>query len=180
MNDSGMYKNIEEFKASAGGLVSYFIQNNDKNEDEIKCEQEIFNNTISRAVNLIGWKKQSETEAYYCEGLITLKILFDSNVLSFDKKNKKLIISNNRENFKTFKNNYINVYKDLANTYLLQKDANSFLSKFCQREEDGYMYPISSEVKDLVNYFFELQLKEGKILDLEYKKHLENILDIKC
>lgn len=180
MNDSGMYKNIEEFKASAGGLVSYFIQNNDKNEDEIKCEQEIFNNTISRAVNLIGWKKQSETEAYYCEGLITLKILFDSNVLSFDKKNQKLIISNNRENYKTFKNNYINIYKDLANTYLLQKDANSFLSKFCQREEDGYMYPISSEVKDLVNYFFELQLKEGKILDLEYKKHLENILDIKC
>ena len=48
------------------------------------------------------------------------------------------------------------------------------------RETTTEAAAISSEVKDLVNYFFELQLKEGKILDLEYKKHLENILDIKC
>lgn len=176
MNDSGMYKNIEEFKASAGGLVSYFVQD----DNEKKCGEDIFNNTISRAINLIGWKKQSEIEAYYCEGLITLKILFDSKVLLFDKITKELTINNHKEQFEIFKNNYIKVYKDLAKTYLLQEDANNFLSNFCKRKEDGYMYPICDEVLDFVNYFFDLQLKEGKILDLEYKKNLEIILDIKC
>ena len=70
-----------------------------------------------------------------------------------------------------------NVYKKLAHTYLIQEDANNFLSNFCKRESDGFMYPTCKKVLKFVNYFFELQLKEGKILDLEYKKILETILD---
>lgn len=172
MNDDGTYKNIEEFKASAGGLVSYFLDF----EDSLKGDkpeiynlwQDVFNNTIMRAVNLIGWKKQKEIEAYYCEGLITLEILFNSKVLVFDVKTNKLHIHNDITHFNCFVRNYKEVYKDLATTYLKQENSINFLNKFCKKYDDGFMYPLDKKVFNFVNYFYDLIINEGKVLDTDY------------
>ena len=82
MNKSGNFKNIEEFKATTGGLISLFL---DDSKEETYLEEQVLIDTIKRAVGLIGWMEVDEVQPYYCEGLIHLNALFDSEILSFDK-----------------------------------------------------------------------------------------------
>ena len=90
MNVTGAFKNVEEFKATTGGLMAFF----DNEEAELK--ELIINDTIKRGVSLIAWQEVGEVLPYYIEGLIHLTGLFETDILDF--KNNKLIINYNEEN----------------------------------------------------------------------------------
>jgi len=177
MNETGNYKNIEEFKASSGGLMAFFDTDNEK-----ELWEEVFMDTYFRAVKLIAWKTQKEIEAYYAEGLITLQILFKTDVLEFNNETKEFIVNNSKEAYERFKEEYKTVYRELAKTYLNLKDANSFLEVYAQREKDGYLYPNSNinygktkSVNEFVKYFYDKVSKEGRIIDEEYKEEIKKI-----
>ncbi|WP_457599463.1 invasion protein CiaB, partial [Hydrogenimonas sp.] len=64
MNGSGNYKNVEEFKATVGGLMAFFMH------EEEALKEEVLRDTIARAVSLMSWRKTGEVEPYYVEGLL--------------------------------------------------------------------------------------------------------------
>lgn len=151
MNKSGMFKNIEEFKATTSGLVSFF-QYGDK-----KLLSHVMNDTIKRAVELISWMESPEVVPYYCESLIHLSILFNSGAISFN--GKKLQIHNENINFA--KNLYIETYLDLAKVYLKKEDAKIFLEQFVQKDGKNFM-PKEPMVKQFVEYYYALYKEIGQ------------------
>ncbi len=155
MNKSGNFKNIEEFKATAGGLMAFF-----HNENE-NLKKHVMHDTIKRAVGLISWKQTGEVEPYYCEGLIHLSGLFECGVLSF-KKNLEIDMSD--EAYERMKKWYNKTYSSLAIHYLAKKDATEFLSLYATKE-DKYFMPIDPNVKYFVNYYWNLHQDIGQILD---------------
>ena len=110
MNKTANFKNIEEFKATTGGLVSFFM---DENSSEKELEEFVLSDTIKRAIGLIGWMEVDEVQPYYCEGLIHLNGLFKSEVLGWDKENKTLTIDQNKEKIESLKQWYIDTYSSL-------------------------------------------------------------------
>ena len=80
MNGTGQFKNIEEFKATSGGLMAFFA-----NERE-ELKKHIVDDLVSRAVGLMAWREVGEVLPYYCEGLIHLDILFTSGVITYDEQ----------------------------------------------------------------------------------------------
>jgi hypothetical protein len=165
MNKSANFKNIEEFKATAGGLVSFFI---DKNNDEKYLEKHIIRETIKRAIGLIGWMEVDEVQAYYCEGLIHLSGLFHSKVLIW--KNKKLTINTNQNTIETLKQWYIETYSSLANHYLNKLDALIWLNNYSIKE-DKYFLPKNTNIKDFVLYYFSRYQKIGQEIDQNDSKN---------
>jgi len=147
MSKSNIFKNIEEFKASAGGVVSFF---NSKNENRLW--KEILLNTISRAIKLVAWKEVGEVEPYYCESIITLNILQVSNVISF--KDNKINIKYDHESYMRFKKEYTMEYYKLIEHYLRKEDAKNYLNIHAKKEEDGYYMSTNLEVKKLQDYYF--------------------------
>ncbi|MDD3342116.1 MAG: invasion protein CiaB [Sulfurospirillaceae bacterium] len=160
MNKSGVFKNIEEFKATTGGLVAFF------NNEDTSLREAVFADTIKRAVGLIGWMKTGEVEPYYCEGLIHLAGLFDSGVLHFDQK---LTITMSHEKYEALKAWYIQTYTKLSKHYLAKKDAKDFLTLFAQKEGDFYQ-PVSEEIKRFVTYYWELHQSMGRDIDESVKR----------
>lgn len=130
MNKTGNFKNIEEFKATTGGLVSFFL---DDSNNEQNCLEQVLIDTIKRAVGLIAWMEVDEVQPYYCEGLIHLQGLFDSSVLVWDDDNKKLSINLDKTSIENLKQWYINTYKSLARHYLDQKDATIWLNQYAKK-----------------------------------------------
>lgn len=160
MNKSGVFKNIEEFKATTGGLVSFFMD-----EDESLVEY-VFADTIKRAVGLIAWMKTGEVEPYYCEGLIHLSGLFESGVLHFDEK---LHIDMSHERYVALKEWYIKTYKSLAEHYLEKRDAKVFLEIFALKKGDFYL-PQNKEVENFVAYYWALHQDMGRDIDESVKR----------
>jgi len=164
MNKSSNFKNIEEFKATTGGLVSFFM---DKNDDEKYLEEFVISDTIKRAVGLIGWMEVDEVQPYYCEGLIHLDGLFISKVLVW--QNKKLTINTSKESIQELKQWYINTYSSLANHYLNKKDALEWLNDYAIKE-NKYFLPKNENIKDFVLYYFKRYQSIGQELDTSDKK----------
>ena len=158
MNKSGAFKNIEEFKATTGGLVAFF-----ENEDE-KYSEWVMEDVIKRAVGLISWRETGEVQPYYCEGLIHLKGLFETKVLEFDKK-----LTINKQNYPALKEWYKKTYKELATHYLLKKDANEFLKRFATKVGNTYD-PVDDEVRYFVNFYWKLYKEIGQVVDDTIKK----------
>jgi hypothetical protein len=152
MNQSGIFKNIEEFKATTGGLMAFFY-----NEDE-EIKEYILNDVIKRAVGLIAWMKTDEVQPYYCEGLIHLEGLFASGVLSFDGS------LHVKSNYETLKQWYFETYEALAKHYLEKKDAKEFLSRYALKQEGVYQ-PVTKEVRDFVAYYWQLHKDIGRDID---------------
>ncbi len=155
MNRSGVFKNIEEFKATTGGLVAFFMSE----EEEIR--EHIFLELIKRAVSLIAWRKTGEVEPYYCEGLIHLQALFDSGVLEFDGK---LTLHVEDEFYDRLKKWYLKIYEELAGHYLQKRDANEFLKRFVSKKSGDYM-PKNSIVESFVEYYWNLHQDLGREID---------------
>jgi hypothetical protein len=155
MNRSGNFKNIEEFKATTGGLMAFFENEN----DELKSH--ILNDLIKRAVGLIAWRETGEVEPYYCEGLIHLCGLFESGVLSFDKS---LNIDMSDEAYERVKSWYQQIYKSLAKHYLQKEDATLFLEEFVQKE-GRYWMPKDKDVNYFVKYYWNLHQDIGQVVD---------------
>ncbi len=158
MNASGVFKNIEEFKATSGGLTAFFMS-----EDK-QIKEYVFLDIIKRSIGLIAWRKTAEVEPYYCEGLIHLKALFDSGVMEFDGK---LTLHVEDKTYEVLKNWYLKTYEELALHYLHKRDASEFLERFTYKKDGDYM-PIDKKVEDFVEYYWKLHQDIGRELD----KHL--------
>ncbi len=160
MNRTGNFKNIEEFKATAGGLVAFFL-----NEKE-SLKQHVLHDTIKRAIGLIGWMETGEVEPYYCEALIHLSILFEAEVLKFSNSLK---IDTSKEKYNRVKELYIKRYKELAQHYIDKKDATQFLKRFAKKE-GKYFLPVDDRVKYFVKYYWNLHQDIGQVIDESNEK----------
>jgi len=170
MNKSGNFKNIEEFKATTGGLVSFFM---DKVSDEKVLEEFVIADTIKRAIGLIGWMEVDEVQPYYCEGLIHLYGLFETKTLAWNETDSKLTINLDKTTLENLKQWYINTYKKLALHYLSKKDATLFLKEYAIKKEK-YFTSIDSTIDNFVQYYFNRYKEIGQELDTTDKK--ENYL----
>ena len=142
MNASGQFKNIEEFKATAGGLMAFF-----RNEQE-DLKDHIIDDLVSRAVGLIAWREVGEVLPYYCEGLIHLDILFSSGVITYDGQ-----VNIDHSKYDEMKEMYQITYKKLAENYLAKVDANVYLSEYTSKENGIYL-PVKDEIKSFVEHYY--------------------------
>jgi len=142
MNATGQFKNIEEFKATAGGLMAFF--HNER--DELK--EHVVDDLVSRAVGLMAWREVGEVLPYYCEGLIHLDILFGSGIITYDKE-----IQIDYTKYDTMKEAYISAYKDLADNYLRKVDASTYLEQYAVKSEGVYL-PKDEEIKSFVEAYY--------------------------
>ncbi len=163
MNESGNFKNLEEFKATSGGLVAYF----EKNQTELL--EEIFVSVIKRAVKLIGWMETGEVEPYYTEGLIHLSGMFESSVLEFDEESKTLNIDLSPGKLNILRMWYISTYRSLAIFYMEKKDALEFLHHFVAKEE-RYFKPHCPGARAFVEYYWERFKTIGQVVDKKSNK----------
>ncbi|MEN5386941.1 invasion protein CiaB [Aliarcobacter skirrowii] len=166
MNKTGNYKNIEEFKATTGGLISFFL---DVSTDELHLKEQVLIDLIKRSVGLISWMEVDEVQPYYCEGLIHLAGLFESGVLSWSDENKKLDINIEEDRYQNLKMWYIENYTKLAKHYLDKLDATIFLNLYAKK--DGkYFMPNDKNINAFVKYYFKRYQEIGQEIDTEDKK----------
>jgi len=142
MNGSGQFKNIEEFKATTGGLMAFF--HNER--DELK--NHIVDDLVSRAVGLMAWREVGEVLPYYCEGLIHLDILFSSGVVRYDEQ-----IHIDYKKYDEMKKAYQDAYKSLAENYLAKVDASVYLNAYASKEKGVYL-PIKKEIRSFVEHYY--------------------------
>ena len=142
MNASGQFKNIEEFKATSGGLMAFF----DNEREELK--KHMVDDLVGRAVGLMAWREVGEVLPYYCEGLIHLDILFGSGIITYDKQIK---IDYGR--YEAMKKGYQEAYKALAQHYINKREANEYLLKYTQKLEGIYL-PVDEEILSFVEYYY--------------------------
>ncbi|MDY0180475.1 invasion protein CiaB [Aliarcobacter skirrowii] len=166
MNKTGNYKNIEEFKATTGGLISFFL---DVSTDELHLKEQVLIDLIKRSVGLISWMEVDEVQPYYCEGLIHLAGLFESGVLSWSDENKKLDINMSEVNYQNLKMWYIENYTKLAKHYLDKLDATIFLN-FYATKDGKYFMPNDKNINAFVKYYFKRYQEIGQEIDTEDKK----------
>ncbi len=142
MNGRGQFKNIEEFKATAGGLMAFFY-----NERE-ELQEHVLNDVVARAVGLMAWREVGEVLPYYCEGLIHLDILFTSGIITYDGQ-----IQIDYSKYDAMKEAYQNAYKDLAENYLAKVDASEYLGKYTVKDEGIYL-PKNEKIKDFAEHYY--------------------------
>ena len=150
MNTLGAFKNIEEFKATAGGLMAFFANE----RDELK--EEIVDDVVSRAVGLMAWREVGEVLPYYCEGLIHLDILFSSGIISYSDK-----IEIDYSRYDDMKKSYQEAYKNLAQNYLEKVDASKYLSQYTIKEDNIYL-PIKEEIREFVEGYYKRYKEIGQ------------------
>ncbi|MRJ02378.1 MAG: invasion protein CiaB [Epsilonproteobacteria bacterium] len=150
MNASGQFKNLEEFKATVGGLVSYFLYEEDRLWDYL------LEDTIVRVVSLLNWMEIDEVQPYYVEGLLHLEGLFESGVLAFDGT---LQIDLSRWRYEALKEWYLHIYSEIARHYLLKEDSKRFLDRFI--EYDQHILPRNRNIREFVHYYYQLYQKVG-------------------
>jgi hypothetical protein len=166
MNKTGNFKNIEEFKATTGGLISYLL---DEETDELHLKSQVLIDLVKRSVGLIGWMEVDEVQPYYCEGLIHLNGLFDTAVLAWDEENKKLNIDLSEEKYEALKAWYIENYTALAKHYLDKIDATQFLNRYATKTKKYFM-PNNEKINSFVKYYFKRYQEIGQELDTVDKK----------
>jgi len=150
MNESGQFKNIEEFKATTGGLMAFFL------EDEAQLRKHIVDDLVSRAVGLMAWREVGEVLPYYCEGLIHLELLFRSGVISYGGQ-----IRIEYSRYDTMKALYQSAYRDLAIHYLRKEDAAAYLYRFVEKAEGVYL-PKDELVREFVEHYYRRYREIGQ------------------
>jgi len=150
MNSSGQFKNIEEFKATTGGLMAFF--DNEKNS----LKNHVVDDLVSRAISLMAWREVGEVLPYYCEGLIHLDILFRSGVISYDNG-----IKIHYEHYSEMKRLYQNAYRCLAQNYIDRVDADFYLSKYIKKV-DGVYLPKKETVLEFVEKYYNRYKEIGQ------------------
>ena len=150
MNLTGQFKNIEEFKATSGGLMAFFHNERDT------LKEHVINDVVSRAVGLMAWREVGEVLPYYCEGLIHLDILFSSGIITYDTE-----IQIDYSKYDTMKEAYISAYRDLASNYLKKVDASEYLGKYAVKN-DGVYLPKDENIKSFVEHYYTRYKKIGQ------------------
>ncbi len=154
MNRTGNYKNVEEFKATVGGLMAFFA------DEEESVKNEVLNDMLARAVSLMSWRKTDEVEPYYVEGLLHLDILFEAGVLEFD--GEKLSIDTALLAYEKAKNLYKERYLKLVRDfYLPKKDAGEFLKEFVEKADSEWL-PKDESVRSFVEHYWSRYLQIGQ------------------
>lgn len=151
MNKRGEFKNIEEFKATCGGLVAYFMSGDES------FGKGLLRDHIRRSVGLLGYQNNLEVLPYYCEALFHLSGAFECGVLRFCSG--KLEISEERA--KEYWEWMRDVYTCLAKHYLQKREAGEFLYQFLSKEEGVYL-PLQNEAREFVQFYYERYLKIGQ------------------
>lgn len=142
MNGRGQFKNIEEFKATSGGLMAFF-----HNERE-GLKEHVVNDVVARAVGLMAWREVGEVLPYYCEGLIHLDILFGSGIITYNGQ-----IKIDYSKYNAMKGEYISAYKNLAENYLKKVDASEYLEQYTVKHEGIYL-PKDEKIKSFVEHYY--------------------------
>ena len=150
MNDTGQFKNIEEFKATTGGLMAFF----DNEREALK--KHIIDDLVSRSIGLMAWREVGEVLPYYCEGLIHLEILFGSGIISYDGK-----IQINYSKYNAMKARYQEAYQALAQHYIDKEDANLYLEKYTQKPNGVYL-PLNSKIVAFVEHYYKRYKEIGQ------------------
>ncbi|NPA51213.1 MAG: invasion protein CiaB [Epsilonproteobacteria bacterium] len=159
MNKSGAFKNIEEFKATSGGIIGFF--ENEKDE----LIEPLLDEIIYRSISLIGWRKLKEVEPYYCEALITLELLFEAKMIDFEDDFRVII---NYDRYDEFKEILKETYISLARSYIKKEDAKLFLNRYTTTFGGDYL-PRNQKLKEFVNYYTNLYEKiGGEIAKIEF------------
>ena len=142
MNEKGQFKNIEEFKATSGGLMAFF-----ENERE-ELKKHMVDDLIGRAIGLMAWREVGEVLPYYCEGLIHLDILFGSGIITYDE-----VIKIDYSKYDAMKERYQEVYRALAQHYIDKKDASIYLEQYTQKSSGVYL-PVDSKILTFVESYY--------------------------
>ncbi len=150
MNETGQFKNIEEFKATSGGLMAFF-----ENEREA-LKKHIVDDLVSRAVGLMAWREVGEVLPYYCEGLIHLDILFGSGVITYDKE-----IKIDYSQYDVMKERYQEVYRALAQHYIDKKDASDYLEQYAKKASGVYL-PVDTTILNFVEAYYKRYKEIGQ------------------
>ena len=150
MNKTGQFKNIEEFKATTGGLMAFF------ENEESQLKKHMVDDLVSRAVGLMAWREVGEVLPYYCEGLIHLDLLFKSGVISY---NETIQIDYSR--YDMMKAHYQRAYRDLASHYLRKEDAGNYLHRYVTKKEGVYL-PKDELVREFVEHYYERYQEIGQ------------------
>ncbi|WP_457607253.1 invasion protein CiaB [Nitratifractor sp.] len=144
MNRSGQFKNIEEFKATTGGLMAFF------DHEEAGLREVVTDDLVSRAVGLMAWREVGEVLPYYCEGLIHLEILYQSGVVSFDGIGVRI----DHSAYGRMKEEYRASYRELARHYLAKEDAAGYLYRYVEKARGGHYLPRTEAVRDYVEAYY--------------------------
>lgn len=157
MNQQGMFKNIEEFKATTGGLCAYFVRDSQPDLREVLIEH------IKRSVGLIAWMEHNDALPYYCESLIHLTGLFESQILYFD--GEKVVVDLKEETMQAIQSWYLQTYQKLIQEfYLPKKDASGFLFQYATKEE-GHFLPTHAETRLFVDHYWKRYQAIGQVID---------------
>ncbi len=142
MNGTGQFKNIEEFKATAGGLMAFF------HHERKALKNHVVDDIVARAVGLMAWREVGEVLPYYCEGLIHLDILFGSGVITYDGE-----IKIDYGKYDAMKEAYIAAYKNLAEIYLKKVDAGVYLEQYAVKDAGVYL-PKDTKIRSFVEHYY--------------------------
>jgi hypothetical protein len=171
MNHLGNYKNVEEWKATTGGLLTFFMDS-EPSEADWNLRYHVMSDLVKRSIGLIAWRETSEVLPYYLEGLIHLQGLFDTKVLSFSDQKLKIDIC--PESYTRLSEWYFKVYRDLAeNYYLARQEPTPFLKRYA-RKRGGIWVPYASDIDAMAEWYWDLYQKYGQEIDTEDKR--ENYL----
>lgn len=174
MNIDGEFKNIEEFKATCGGLVGWFLHYEKAKQKAINAGQDIQDSTgifayeknlggmekvleslledhIRRCVGLMAWRESLEVRAYYCEGLLHLSGLFQSGVLSFDKAQTPHL-QIHKEHYPKLIAWYQHTYTSLAKHYIQKLPASAWLKTYINN--NGY-HALNPQVREFADFYWE-------------------------
>ena len=157
MNKKGQFKNIEEFKATTGGIMAFF------ENEELPLKDVFIDDLVNRAVSLMAWREVDEVLPYYCEGLIHLELLCESRLINIENSMVKI----DYRNYKNFKEIYTLAYKELVKSYLQKEDASNFLELFTIKKDNHYL-PKSNRLRDFVEEYYEQYQKIGNVVAKEF------------
>lgn len=164
MNESGNFKNLEEFKATAGGLVAFF-----ENREDPKLVRDLFISVIKRAVKLMAWRETPEVEPYYVEGIIHLTGMFQTGVLVYE--NEQLTIDLDPGKLDGLRVWYVATYRAMAIHYMKKEDSAYFLEQFVIKDEEDTFLPYYFEIRDFVNHFWKRYKEIGQVVDDKESKN---------
>lgn len=147
MGQKWLFKNIEEFKATAWGMVAYFVKWGNELLDE-----HILITFLMRSIKMMRYREVEDILPYYCECLIHLHILFESWIIKY--RLGKITYHFDEKNYQAFKDIFMWIYTQLIFTYLNQMEAGNFLYEFVVKENWVYL-PKNEKCRKFVQEYFK-------------------------
>lgn len=162
MNKTGNFKNIEEFKATMGGVMNFFYS------PDNSIKKELLEKIVTRDLGLLNYIEEEDYRPYYCESLIHLKGFIDTGILSFDGEKIKIDV-NSEEKYDKIKEWHYNTYEKLAKHYLEKKDASLFLNEYVEVKNNLYV-STNEKIEEIRQFIYQKYQEFGNQIDDSVKK----------